>query len=170
MFGAFLHYDYLHNEVIELGTVGLSPGILSNYKLGNKWELLTSVQLGAIIIGGATSDVDLAQFATEYPEVYREYVLGPGILAKIDASLEHPKIGNLIARYAHYTVFIYSGPEGTEKVNLLDLRYQIPIISKLSIGINYTLYFRTVNYVNFEDFQSKKINLYEFKTNLSWRF
>ena len=169
MFGAFQHYDYLHNESIEIGTVGATAGLVSKYMMGRNWELLTSLQLGPSILGGATSEI-VGDFSNNNPETFREYVLGPGIIAKADAVLEHPKAGSLITRLAHYTVFIYSGPEGSENVNFLDFRYITPHFGPISLGVNYTLYLRNVKYNNFPEYSDFEKNLFEFKTFVAWNF
>ena len=167
-FGAFLHYDYLHNEVIENGAIGFSAGLLSNFKTGNKWDLMTAIHFGPAALGGVDSEI-VGQF-TDDPESRREYVLGPGYIAKADFTADHPKWGSFSARGAYYKIFIYSGPEGNERVRFFVLKYGYPIFKQFSLGINYTGYFRRVQYNDYVDYQDLKRRMYEFKTFVSMNF
>lgn len=117
--GLFQHFDYLNNKAFEISSLGFSGGWLKNAFLKNNWELLTSIQLGGIAFGGSNSET-IAWVRPLEERDLRDYIMGPGLLAKYDLFLDHPKWGNLTFRYGHWTIFVVAGPKGTEDVNLFD--------------------------------------------------
>jgi hypothetical protein len=100
-------------------------------------------------------------------KVDRDYNYGTGYIAKIDALLEFQKYGRLLLRWAHYKLFTLEGAEGTNRLNLFQGRYRIPIWKSLGAGIQYTQYRENSKYDNFPDVKQK---LFQWRFSISYNF
>lgn len=166
MFGIFHQYSYVHNEVMELGYVGSTAGLFSKFIFNENCHLRTFAHFGPSILGGSTSEI-VGDFHEGDNDLRREYVLGPGIIAKAEAKLYHSVFGNFIGRVTHLTTYILTGPNGSENVGLIDLRYEYPLFKKVHLGVNYTQYLRYVDYRDFPDYSDYKRSMYELKVYLA---
>jgi hypothetical protein len=166
--GAFQHFDYLHDEVIEIGSLGYSGGLLNFKRLGKTFATYYDFHIGPSILGGSNNEI-VGEF-TEDPESKRDYILGPGFLFETSFVLDHQKAGRLTSRYKHFTFFVVSGPDGVEGLNLLSFRYTIPIWLGHRFGIDYTRYYRRVKYHDYPEYNNFKKDLYEFRAFVSYDF
>lgn len=147
--GIFQHFDYLNNKAFEVSSLGFSGGWIKNTFFDNNWELLTSIQLGGIAFGASNSEtIDWIRPETERD--MRDYIMGPGLMAKYDLFLNHSRYGNFNFRYGHWTIFVASGPKGVEDINLFDVRYSFPLFKKVNFGTEYIYYLRNADYSNEE--------------------
>jgi hypothetical protein len=159
--GAFQHFDYLHDEVIELGSIGFSAGLHLRYYLGKSFILFAQMHAGPSVLGGSNNEI-VDEFIND-PDSERDYIIGAGFLSKTEILIEHFKAGQLSANFRHFTFDILDGPDGVERLHLLSFRYSIPIWKGHKIGMDYSRYFRRVNYFDYIDFQDIKKDLYEFR-------
>jgi hypothetical protein len=166
--GAFQHFDYLHDEVIEIGSLGFSSGIKIQRQLKRHWEVYLHANIGPTVLGGSNNEI-VGQF-TEDPESLRDYILGPGFLIRSELFFRHEEAGTLSGKYQHYTFYVVSGPNGAEILDLLSLRYSVPIISTFSLGFDYTRYYRTVKYEDYPMYNNFSKDLYEFRLFVSYEF
>lgn len=168
LIGTFQHFDYFHDEVIELGSIGFSGGIHYKSELTTKSTLEFQLHTGPTILGGSNNEI-VEDFA-DIPEAVRDYIFGIGYLAKSELSIDHDIGGRLSTSYRHYTFYITSGPEGVEHLNLLSFRYTLPLWKSHRIGVDYSRYFRRVKYYNYNDYQDIRKDLYELRAFLSYQF
>ena len=167
--GIFQHFDYLNNKAFEVSALGFTGVWLKNAFLKNNWEVLTSIQVGVIALGGSNSEtVEWVRPPGERD--LRDYIMGPGVLAKYDLFLDHPRWGNLAFRYGHWTIFVASGPKGTEDVNLFDVRYSFPVFRKVNFGVEYIYYLRMADYTNEETLYEVTDKISEFRAFAAYRF
>jgi hypothetical protein len=104
----------------------------------------------------------------EYIEVdLRDYNYGTGYTAKVDLSLDLDRLGLFLARWAQYKIFTLEGADGSDRLNLFQGKYTIPIWKGLGLGVQYTQYRRNSHYVDFPDVKQK---LFELRASISLRF
>ena len=168
--GLFQHFDYLNNKAFEVSALGLTGGWIKNAFYPNGWSLLGSTQVGIIALGASNSEaIDWVRPPHDY-KLIRDYIMGSGLLAKADILLEHPFWGSLMFRYGHWTIFVASGPEGRENIDLFDVRYQLPFWGRTSFGLEYIYYLRKADYSDFEASYNRKDDISEIRLLLSYSF
>ena len=167
LFGLFQHFDYLNSPVIEIGDMAYTGGLLSNYKLGAKTALVTNIQLGVIVMGGSNSELIDVEAESDDPSDSRDYIIGPGLLTKADIWLRHNNRLEFLTRYGHWNIFVASGPSGRETLDMIDLRAHVRLFRSYWFGVEGIFYFRDAHYDDFDDIYKE---LYEFRSQLSWRF
>ena len=63
-----------------------------------------------------------------------DYNYGTGWSAKVDLALELYKYGRLLFRWAHYKLWTLEGVDGTDRLNLFQARYRLPVYKGLGAG------------------------------------
>ncbi len=97
----------------------------------------------------------------------RDYNFGTGVTAKLDSLLDLQKYGNLLLRWAHYTLYVLEGAKGTDRLNVLLGEYRIPVWKQVMLGVQYSHYRRSSDY---RDFPDVKKFLYGFRAQVSYGF
>jgi hypothetical protein len=159
MVGLFQHYDYIYNETIRLGGTSFCPGFISQFHLSKTATLSILGHLGWLMMGASNNEYVV--------DDKRDYNYGTGITAKLDLSLNLQKYGTLILRWGHYTIFSLEGADGTDRLNLFQMRLRIPIWKGLGLGGVYTVYRRNSHYDNFPDVKQR---LYQLNFSVSYNF
>jgi hypothetical protein len=157
--GLFQHYDYLYNESIRLGGTSFCPGFISQFQLSKTARLSILGHVGWMLMGASNNEYVVDDL--------RDYNYGTGITAKLDIGLDLQKYGHLILRYGHYTIYSLEGADGTDRLNLFQARYRVPIWKGLGVGGNYTVYRRNSHYDNFPDVKQR---LYRLDFSVSYNF
>src|SRR4051812_6002388 len=98
--GLLLNYDYSSNPAYELGMQSLTGGLLSNWHLSNRAMLHTELLGRGVILSGIKSPQYIVSGEG------RDYDYGPGIGARIDATLEMRGMASL--RVGYETNWIHS--------------------------------------------------------------
>lgn len=130
---------------------------------------MTSVQLGAIAFGASNSET-IDWVRPEGAPLLRDYIMGPGVLAKYDLFLDHPRWGNFTFRYGHWTIFVKAGPDGVEDLNLFDARYSFPVFRKMNLGLEYIYYLRNADYSDAETVYKVRDEISEIRFFAAYRF
>ncbi len=159
LLGLFQHYDYINTETIELGGSSLCGGLVSQFDLSKSARLTLTPQLGWLILGASNNEYIV--------EDLRDYNYGTGLTAKFDGLLDFQKYGNLLLRWAHYTIYALEGAAGTDRLNVLSGEYRIPVWKQVMIGLQYSHYRRNSDYRDFPDVNKF---LYGFRLEVSYRF
>lgn len=159
LLGLFQHYDYIRTETIELGGTSLCAGLVSRFELSKTARLTLIPQLGWMLLGASNN---------EYVSVdLRDYNYGTGITAKLDGVLDFQKYGNLLLRWAHYSIYTLEGAKGTDRLNVLSGECRIPVWNQVELGLQYSHYRRNSDYRDFPDVEKF---LYGFRAQVSYRF
>ncbi len=152
---------------------------MSNRQLGKDWELTTMVNSGPIIVGGTPSDLlteliaealDSMDIDPEKEEINRNYLLGPGLMSKLEAVIEHPKWGAFRNRFYYYNLFITSGPSGNDQIYIYNSRYDLPVWKGVRLGLEFTYFYRDTDYKDYPDFIEVVRRGHVFRTLLAYRF
>lgn len=157
--GFFQEYDFIFNEAVKTGGVSFTGGVISDFPLSQKCNLVTSLRFGWLALGASSNDYIMQE--------ERDYNYGTGYTAKLDGLLDLNKFGNFLVRYAHYSIYTIDGIDGVDRVNFLKLRYRIPVWWRISLGVEYDGHFRLSDY---DDFPGFRKNLHEFRTSISYWF
>ncbi len=166
--GAFQHFDFLNDEVIEIGSLGFSGGFILNQKIGQDINMYYQTHIGPTVLGGSNNEI-VGLFADDHESV-RDYILGPGFLIKTEILMDHKTYGRLSFDYKHFTFYVQSGPDGVEGLNLITLTYSLPFLKSYRIGANYARYYRRVVYDHYPEYDGFKKDLYELRAYLTYEF
>ena len=133
--GVFQHYDMINNEAFNMGGTSTTLGFISVLPLGGGFELKSSIQAGALLLGGVRNDFLMIGD--------RDYDYGMGFTGKVDAWLSHSSLGTLSLHFAHIRSWGFTGRTPTEfdesrdVVTLLTARYTVPIASAWAVSLDY---------------------------------
>jgi hypothetical protein len=151
-------FDYIDNEAFEYGGQSLGPALLSRFRPSPTLTLLSRVQLYGIILGAVNADYSfLADVADQ--ERYREYDYGPGVGTAFEFYLQRKNRPLLSARYRYSYIDVsngslYSGDYQGSKVGFgsnhnvhqANVKLEAPVRRSLSIGADFSLFFRRSHY------------------------
>jgi Domain of unknown function (DUF3943) len=159
--GLFQHFDYIHNPSIEIGAMSFSGSFISKYRLSNNVRLTSIAQLGPSVLSGAKSEYVEVEEYSDDPGDTRDYIMGPGVIAKFDLLIEHDTLGQLALRYAHWSIFTQSGPAGSEHLNIVSSRYSVPVWKRFGLGVEWLYFNRDALY---DDYPDVKKELHEVRS------
>ena len=168
--GVSQHYDYIHNRLIEIGAMSVSGGWTGRRYWGNKWRFISSAHLGLVLLGSSNSEIINLLRIEDDPEMLRDYIIGPGFMGEVEIMLRHTQWGYIIANYNRWSFYVSSPPKGDEHVNLLRLRYFLPIWKGITLGLEYSYYHRLAYYDNVHGYEQLSARQYEFRTMIGWKF
>ena len=147
LLGLAQNYDMLNNEVIKIGALSVGGVLMSKFPLGGDFELITAPQLGVIVLGA--SNTEYIDPATE--EKGRTYNYGTGFKGGLSGALQHPRFGGILVSYNYWGLNTVEGAPGTERLQVLDAHYKIPVWNNFGLGLEGFLYHRNANYDDFPD-------------------
>jgi hypothetical protein len=129
-------------------------GILTRFNSDSPMQILTGVQLNAVILGGSN-----VGFETAYG---REYNYNTGAKFKVYGRLEHQKYGSFDIRYWVYWFHTISGVKGNEYVHWAQATLNPRIYKKLGLGLEFTYYLRNSYFHDYPETHLKNIELRTF--------
>ena len=149
LLGIFHHFDYLSNNVYQVGASRIGGGAIYKFPKVRDVELLTSMHVNVILMGGVNSI-----YATEYKyaplDSARNYNMGMGMSGKFEAFLSMD-IGNLYIGYLLYWLHTMQGAPGDEFIGIIKPRLRIYLSRYFDLGFEYLLYYRRGVYKDFQD-------------------
>jgi hypothetical protein len=158
LWGFFQHYDFIHNETVELFGHSISPSLISRFPLSANLNLVTAAHLGVTVLGGADNPY--------YVYENRNYVYSLGFAPKLDILLEWKNRGGLYIRGSHYHQMNLheidaDGPEGPisptygdDRLSVVNTALHVRLWRGLGIGFDHTWYRRNTTFddsVNYPD-------------------
>jgi len=149
LWGVFGNYDFIQNNVYELGgaSIGLGFGYSSPFK--KKIHFVTLFNAGPILMGAANSDY-APDYGTEYLDSVRTYNMGPGAMLKSESFLRF-SFGSLYLGYSFWWIHTWDGAPGDEYIGMLAPKLRIRVYKKWFVGLEYLLYHRVGKYDDLED-------------------
>lgn len=136
-----LSYDFTSNPAYEFGGPSLSVNLGSRYEISKKFNIITNVNFGSLLMGGAPDD-----FFND--EEGRDYNFGTGIIARAYVSFNgvNWQYGSL--SYSTFWFWTQSGtPDSKHHVHNLNATGIIPLSARFAVGGSMGLYYRTSKYV-----------------------
>lgn len=140
---AFHRYDYVNTSALEFGGQSFTAGLLSRYETRHGLELRTDLQLGSMILGGATSDHENVSG--------RSYDYGLGPTARFSAWLSRDGWRLFEVRHEQFWLHAISGNQVDHHISRSTLRVAVPIKSKVGLGLEYRLELAEREYKDYED-------------------
>lgn len=149
MWGLFGHYDYLENNVYQVGGVSFGPGIGYRTSHKKKSQFAGLLHVALMPMGAANSDY-APDYKVEFLDSARTYNMGPGAHAKTDLIFRFPA-GAVSLHYSFWWVSTWVGAPGDEFIGMLQPRFRIHIWKKWFIGLEYLLYHRVGVYEDYDN-------------------
>ncbi len=149
LYGVFGYFDYLENNVYQVGATGVGLGIGYRTKHKSNVQFIGTLNAGAIIMGGANSDY-AADNNVEFLDSARTYNMGPGALLKAEAFLRF-SFGSLYLGYDFWWIHTWDGAAGDEFIGMLAPKFRVRVYKNWFVGIEYLLYHRLGKYDNLEN-------------------
>ena len=149
LWGIFGNYDFIQNNVYELGGASVGLGFGYSSPLKKKIQFVTLFNAGPILMGAANSDYAL-DYGTEYLDSVRSYNMGPGAMLKSESFLRF-SFGSLYLGYSFWWIHTWDGAPGDEYIGMLAPKLRIRVYKKWFVGLEYLLYHRVGKYDGLED-------------------
>jgi len=149
-------FDYIDNEAYEYGGQSLGPTLISRFELSPTLRLMTRTQAYFILLGAVNSNLSfLADVANQ--ERIREYDYGPGAGASLELYLLRKNFPLLTAKYRGNYINVSNGSvynndtadiglDSSHGIQQLQLKLEIPILRRLAIGADGSMFFRRSHY------------------------
>jgi len=136
LFGLFQHWDYYNNDIFELVTAGVGPGVLSKFHISDNSTLYTTLHIAYIPFAGNSTRFGVLNI----PDT-RDYNYGNGLEYKLENSLE---LGNRLTvkllGYYYWIDTIY-GTHGNNFVGILKPMITYRLFNNISIGFEHQVYY-----------------------------
>jgi hypothetical protein len=144
--GGFLYYDYWDNNIFELSTIALGPGIFAKLPISKSINLYTEAHIGVVPFAGASTGIisDTSQS--------RDFNFGYGWEAKFETSLTIGKIATVGVAYYYFMIHSINsvgqdeapyGSLGNSSIGVLEPKITLQVYKYMSIGFEYYLYSQT---------------------------
>jgi len=141
--GAFHRYDYLNTNALEFGGQSVTAGLESRFANEAGLELRTSVQVGPLLLAGASSD---------YASVSaRDYDFGPGLAARVAAEFGRGGWSFLQVSHEQFWLHAISGNVVDHYVSFTRLRATLPLKFNIGFSAEYTLSLAEREYRDYPD-------------------
>ncbi len=136
-------FDYINNRTIETGGSSLTAGFFSRWLLSERWNLITRVAPGALLLWGV--DSEYADFTK------REYDFGSGAGLVLGGQLDHDGGRLLSLDYAVTWQHTLNGAAGSHLMSFVIAHANVPLFGAFGLGAEYWLFTRDSNYRDFPD-------------------
>lgn len=140
-----LAYDFMSNPAYEYGGPSVLIDLHSRFKMGKKHNLVTSAAARITLMGSTSTEYF-------YGEDGRDYDLGPGVGALLDARyVDKDWIYGSIT-YTQFWIFTMSGsPDSKHLLHYLALKGQYPINNYFALGLEASIHYRNSFYTDHDD-------------------
>ena len=129
LWGFFNNYDFLENNVYQIGSVSIGPGV--GYRTPPKKSLqYIGVINAALAPMGAANSVYAEDFDVAFLDSARTYNMGMGMSGKFEAFL-NMDIGNLYIGSLLYWIHTMQGAPGDEFIGIIKPRLSLSITLKI---------------------------------------
>ena len=149
LYGVFGYFDYLENNVYQVGATGAGLGIGYKTKSKRNFQFVGTLNAGAIFMGGANSDYAVDN-NVGFLDSARTYNMGPGALIKAETFFRF-SFGSLFIGYDFWWIHTWDGAPGDEFIGMLAPKLRIRVYRNWFVGLEYLLYHRVGKYDYLED-------------------
>jgi len=149
LLGVFQHYDYLENNVYQIGGVSVGLGIGYRTSPANPIRFAGTLHGSLILMGAANSDY-APEYKVKFLDSARTFNMGPGAQAKLDAALTWSWVSFYVG-YTTWWIHTWAGAPGDELIGIWTPRLQLDVYGPWSLGAEYLLYHRMGKYKLFPD-------------------
>ncbi len=149
IYGIFGYFDYLENNVYQVGGTGVGLGIGYKTPFKRSVQFIGTLNAGAILMGGANSNYAVDN-NVGFLDSARTYNMGPGALLKAETILRF-SFGSLYLGYDFWWIHTWDGAPGDEFIGMLAPKLRIRVYKNWFAGLEYLLYHRFGRYDNLEN-------------------
>ena len=139
------HYNFVHNTLFKLGSLGLTTDYWLHRKIGNL-NITGALKGGLLLFGSGNSELVQNDFPEIFPGFVRDYVYGHGLMAEGQISVNLLHWGTIVTEYDFFRIYSRDIPGARENLQLYRLRYLKPIRGDFSFGLEYNWYQRNATY------------------------
>jgi hypothetical protein len=141
--GAFQHYDYVNTNALEFGGQSITAGLLSRFETSQGMELRTALQVGPVLLGGASSDHESVSG--------RSYDYGPGSTARFSAWFARDGWRLFEISHEQFWIHSISGNRVDHHISRSTVRAAVPLKYNIRLGLEYRLELAERDYQDYED-------------------
>jgi len=147
LWGIFNHYDYLENNVYQVGGVSVGPGV--GYRTSHKasTQYIGMFHVAALLMGGANSDYSEA-YEVAFLDSARTYNMGPGAHIKME-NIVRFSFGSFYLGYNFWWIHTWDGAPGDEFITMIEPKIRIHVYKTWHMGLEWRLYHRFGRYDQF---------------------
>lgn len=132
--GLFQHFDYWHNNIFEVGSMGFGGGLISKMPLGEKSNIYSNIHLAVVPLAGNNT-----QFGPDTSD-YRQYNFGGGLEGKMEERLNFGRWGTMGFTAFYYWIHTYDGLPGNSLVAILKPTVTLRLFNNVSLGFEHHIY------------------------------
>lgn len=149
LWGIFGNYDYLENNVYQIGSASVGVGFGYSSPIRKKIHFVTLINAGPILMGAANSDY-APDYNLEYLDSVRSYNMGPGAMLKSESFLRF-SFGSFYLGYSFWWIHTWDGAPGDEFIGMLAPKFRVQVYKNWFLGLEYLYYHRYGRYAELED-------------------
>ncbi|PIQ07838.1 MAG: hypothetical protein COW71_14940 [Ignavibacteriales bacterium CG18_big_fil_WC_8_21_14_2_50_31_20] len=160
LYGVLGYFDYLENNVYQIGATGIGLGIGYRTQPQKNIQFIGTLNVGSILMGGANSDY-AADNNVDFLDSARTYNMGPGALLKAEALLKF-SFGSFYLGYNFWWIHTWDGAPGDELIGMLAPKFRVRVYENWFIGSEYLYYHRRGKYADLENrsFKNNEVRIF----------
>lgn len=159
LLGLFQHFDYFNNTSYKIGAQSIGGGIIYKFPTLSDVDLESSIHFAGIILGGGSNIKEAFKYETD-GTAFRDYNFGMGSTVKFESFVNIKNRGHLFVGVYLFNIFTVDGADGDDNLLIFNPRLSMAASPVSNIGLDFTIFNRTSNYVKYKTF---KITVNEIK-------
>jgi hypothetical protein len=132
--GIFQHYDYWHNNIFEVATLGFGGGLIAKIPVSKQSNIYSTIHLAVVPLAGNNT-----QFGPD-TSAFRHYNFGGGLQAKVEETFNIGNWATFGFTSFYYWIHTYDGLPGNSLVGILKPTISLKLFKNLSIGFEHHIY------------------------------
>ena len=153
LWGFFNNYDFLENNVYEIGGVSIGPGIGYRTPPKKSLQFIGIINAALIPMGAANSDYS-EEYKVSFLDSARTYNMGPGAHVRMETFLRW-SWGSLYLGYSFWWIHTWDGAPGDEYIGMWSPKLRVHVYGRWFLGLEYLLYHREGKYDDYPDVSSR---------------
>jgi hypothetical protein len=149
LWGIFKNYDFLENNVYQIGSVSIGPGIGYRTPARKSLQYIGIINAALAPMGAANSDYSEA-YKVAFLDSARTYNMGPGAHLKME-NVVRWSWGSFYLGYSFWWIHTWDGAPGDEFIGMWSPKLRVRVYKRWFIGLEYLLYHRVGKYDDFDD-------------------
>jgi hypothetical protein len=132
--GIFQHFDYWHNSIFEVASLGFGGGLISRKPIARHSNIYSALHVAIIPLAGNNT-----RFGPDTSE-FRQYNFGGGMQAKLEETFNLNNWATLGFTAFYYWIHTYDGLPGNSLVGILKPTITTRLFKNWNIGFEYHVY------------------------------
>jgi hypothetical protein len=149
LWGFFKNYDFLENNVYQLGSVSIGPGIGYRTPPRKSLQYMGTLNVALAPMGAANSDY-AEGYRVAFLDSARTYNMGPGAHAKMEHVIRW-SWGSFYLGYSFWWIHTWDGAPGDEYIGMWTPRLRIRLYKRWYVGLEYLIYHREGRYDDYDN-------------------